>query len=280
MMGTRGIWWSLVRRPHLESRELSHLNKIRKTFSEQAKGLGNTSLTLAREGYLKWMIELLPIAPHYEVLDVAAGAGHLSRAIAPLVKKVTAIDVTPEMLAEGNKEARKAVIQNIVFKVGNAESLPFEGDAFDLVVSRFAIHHFTEPSRPLAEMARVCKPSGFVGIIDMVAPQDTEMAQKYNYWEQVRDPSHTLALSPEAFAGLISGAGLAQARCDSREIEIDVDRWINLTKPGEKAIKEIREAIEQDIAGKGPTGLRPFVQDDDFKFWQTWMIVVGKKEHS
>lgn len=259
---------------------MNQIKKIQEAFATQAKKFGDGALTIAREDYIKWMVESLPLEPRFEVLDVAAGTAHLSRAIAPYVKKVTAFDVTPEMLAEGEKEAVKAGIQNIAFKIGNAELLPFENDTFDLVVSRFAVHHFTQPSIQVAEMTRVCRPSGFVGIIDIVSPPEEGLAHRYNHWERVRDPSHTMALSPEAFAGLISRARLVPTITDSREIEVDVDSWLSLTQPGEQPIREIKLAIEQDIAGKGSTGLRPFIRDQKFKFWQTWMIAVGKKENS
>ncbi len=256
---------------------MEHLNKIREAFSEQANEFGNSTLTLAKQDYLNWMIESLPLEAEFEVLDVAAGTAHLSRAIAPKVKKIIAFDLTPEMLAEGEKEAHKAGLTNINFQVGNAESLPFENDSFDFVVSRLAVHHFENPALQLAEKARVCKPSGFVGIIDMVSPENSDTADAYNHWERVRDPSHTLALSPKPFAKLIPNAGLTLTACYSKEIEVDVERWIQLTKVGDDVAKKITQAIEEDLSGGKTTGLRPFVKDDRLKFWQTWMIVIGQK---
>ncbi len=256
---------------------MDHLNKIREAFSEQANEFGNSTLTLAKADYLNWMVESLPLESEHTVLDVAAGTAHLSRAIAPKVNKVIAFDLTPEMLAEGEKAATEAGITNVEFQVGNAEAMPFEDDSFDLVVSRFAVHHFETPSLQLAEKARVCKPSGFVGVIDMVASEDSDLADAYNHWELVRDPSHTAALSPKDFTELIPNAGLTPVASSSKEIEVDVERWMKLTKVSDDVAKEITQAIEDELSGGKPTGLRPFVKDDRLKFWQTWMIVIGQK---
>lgn len=259
---------------------MNQLKRIREAFADQSKGFGDSALTLARQDYLRWMLEVLPGEPHYDVLDVAAGTAHLSRTLAPFVHHVTALDATPEMLAEGEREAAKAGLHNISFTTGNAAALPFNQGAFDLVVSRFAVHHFSEPSVQLAEMVRVCKPGGYVGIIDIVSPSDSNLAQAYNHWEQKRDPSHTTALAPEPLVDLISRAGLNVTTLDSREVEVDVDKWLNLTSPGEQVVQEIKQAIKQEIAGKGATGLRPFVRDQAYKFWQTWTIVIGKIENT
>ena len=118
-----------------------------------------------------------PLEKEFRVLDVAAGTGHLSRAIAPHVREVTAIDITPEMLAQAREETARSNLDNISFEEGNAEQLPYEADHFDLVVSRLAIHHFENPIIQLQEMVRVCKPHHRVAIIDLLAPEDDEVAE-------------------------------------------------------------------------------------------------------
>ena len=70
------------------------------------------------------MVGCLNLKPDFVVLDVAAGTGHLGRAIAPRVQRVIAVDMTPEMLRQGIGEAARAGINNIVFEQGRAEKLP------------------------------------------------------------------------------------------------------------------------------------------------------------
>ena len=97
---------------------------VRREFGQQAARFGEQGLTLSNEAYLQWMVEQLDLQPHFEVLDVAAGTGHLSRAMAPHVKRVVALDLTPEMLAQGQREAEQQGLTNVVFEPGEAEHLP------------------------------------------------------------------------------------------------------------------------------------------------------------
>ena len=121
---------------------------IRREFGQQATRFGEQGLTLSNQAYLDWMVEQLDLQSHFEVLDVAAGTGHLSRAIAPHVKRVVALDLTPEMLAQGEREAEQQGLTNVVFEQGEAEHLTHGNEAFDLVVTRFSLHHFADARGP------------------------------------------------------------------------------------------------------------------------------------
>src|SRR5262245_41048331 len=112
---------------------------VRRQFSQQAAHFGEQGLTLSDQAYLQWMVEQLDLQPHFEVLDVAAGTGHLSRAIAPHVKRVVAMDLTPEMLDQGRREATQQGVTNLVFEIGEAEHLTYPNDVFDLVITRFSL---------------------------------------------------------------------------------------------------------------------------------------------
>ena len=70
------------------------------------------------------------------MLDVATGAGHTALAFAPHVAKVTATDITEEMLAETRKLAESRGLANVKTLTANAEDLPFPDASFDLVVCR------------------------------------------------------------------------------------------------------------------------------------------------
>jgi SAM-dependent methyltransferase len=91
---------------------------IRREFGRQAAHFGEQGLTLSNQDYLRWMVDQLGLQPHLEVLDVAAGTGHLSRAIAPRVTRVTALDLTPEMVAQGRREAAQQGLSSVVFEQG------------------------------------------------------------------------------------------------------------------------------------------------------------------
>ena len=248
-----------------------HYKNVTDTFARQAPKFENRELTLARRDYLNWMVEVLDLQPEFAVLDVAAGTGHLSRAMAPLVSTVLAIDQTPEMLLEGKKQAEREGLPNVSFEQGSAESLPYPSNVFDLVTSRFAIHHLEVPSLALSEMVRVCRHFGKVAVIDVVSPDDPTLALGVNKLEKLRDHSHTRALTHQELISCVRDAGLGLARTELRDIEVDFEHWADLTDTP----CDVREEIRWEMRREDGRGMRPFVSGGRMKFFHRWAVVVG-----
>jgi ubiquinone/menaquinone biosynthesis C-methylase UbiE len=260
---------------------MSHNKIVQEEFSKQAPKFGEKGLTLSSQDILAWIVDFLSLEKEFRVLDVAAGTGHLSRAIAPHVQEVIAIDITPEMLAQAREEtARTTLTNNITFEEGNAERLPFETNHFDLVASRLSIHHFEKPMIQLQEMVRVCKPNHRVAIIDLLAPENEKIAKTYNHLERLRDPSHTVALSKTEMTKLLADAGLVVERIETRDVEVDFERWVQMTRTKSATIELLKEELIKDINDGLKTGMRPFLESGSLKFLQVWSIIIGVKASS
>jgi len=256
---------------------MKHNETVRKEFSKQAARFGDKGLTLSSQDYLAWMVDILPLRAHYRVLDIATGTGHLSRAIAPRVRQVVAMDVTPEMLAEARKEAARAGLNNILFEEGDAADLPYNDSSFDMVVSRLAIHHFQEPELQIREMVRVCKPDHTVGVIDLLSPSDEALIAPYNRLERLRDPSHTVALTKEQLIKKMDVSGLLVSGIDTRDIGVGFERWVGMTGVDQPTADVIRGELEADIAGGHMTGMRPYMEGGKLNFLQTWSVAIAAK---
>ena len=98
-----------------------------------------------------------------------AAAGIVVCAFAPQVKHATGIDMTPAMLDRARQLAAEKGIANVSWDQGDVGSLPYADGAFDIVVTRFSMHHFLDPVGVLREMVRVCAPGGRVVVVDMYA---------------------------------------------------------------------------------------------------------------
>ncbi|MEO8486638.1 MAG: class I SAM-dependent methyltransferase [Betaproteobacteria bacterium] len=97
------------------------------------------------------------------VLDVAAGNGNATLAAARRGCKVTATDYVSTLLDRGAERARAERLE-VAFQVADAESLPFADASFDAVVSTFGVMFAPDHATAAAEMARVCRPGGRVGL--------------------------------------------------------------------------------------------------------------------
>lgn len=154
------------------------------------------------------MLELAsPRGPEH-MLDIATGGGHTALAFAPHVQSVVASDLTPAMLAAAEAFIRGRGAANVRFERADAEALPFADASFDLVTTRIAPHHFPNPARYVAEVARVLRPGGRFVLNDNMAPEDDELSAFIDCAEQWRDPSHVCNYRPSAWRGWIEAAGM------------------------------------------------------------------------
>lgn len=109
------------------------------------------------------LCESLDLRPGAEVLDVAAGNGNASLAAARRWAVVTSTDYVPELLERGRERA-SAERLDITFRTADAENLPFADNSFDVVVSTFGVMFTADHDRAAAELLRVCRPGGKIGL--------------------------------------------------------------------------------------------------------------------
>lgn len=112
------------------------------------------------------ILELLIKTDSASVLDMGCGTGQLLSMIAKPGITLAGVDIAPGMIAE----ARHKLGDTANLKVGDTEALPWEDDTFDVVVSTLSFHHYPNPTKALAEAARVIKPEGRVIIGDVWLP--------------------------------------------------------------------------------------------------------------
>jgi SAM-dependent methyltransferase len=111
------------------------------------------------------LLERVAIEPGMEVLDIAAGTGNLAIRAAQRGARVTALDLTPELLDRGRERAAKAGVV-VEWVEGDAEGLPFEDGRFDRVLSTFGIQFAPRHEIAAREAVRVTRPGGLIGLIN------------------------------------------------------------------------------------------------------------------
>jgi SAM-dependent methyltransferase len=109
------------------------------------------------------LCEALDLRAGQRVLDVAAGNGNVSLAAARRGCDVVATDYVPALLdrARQRADAEGLVMQ---FREADVEALPFADARFDVVVSTFGVMFTPDHERAAAELLRVCKPGGKIGL--------------------------------------------------------------------------------------------------------------------
>lgn len=111
------------------------------------------------------LLERVPVEPGLEVLDLAAGTGNVAIRAAQAGGRVTALDLTPELLEQGRERAAAAGVE-IAWVAGDAEELPFEDGRFDRVLSTFGIQFTPRHEAAAREAVRVTRPGGRIGLVN------------------------------------------------------------------------------------------------------------------
>jgi ubiquinone/menaquinone biosynthesis C-methylase UbiE len=255
-----------------------HNDAVRREFTKQAQTFEDDRLNAAFTSGLDWLAECFAPESGHLVLDVAAGTGHVARTLAALARQVVAVDLTKAMLEEGRAQAERAGLDNVLFQEGDASALPYLDHSFDLVVTRFSLHHFEDPQIPLSEMVRVCRSGGRVGVADMVADDDPLLAERQDELERLRDPSHTRMLTLDALGDLLEQLGAGVLTRSSRQVVRPVQTWLDQARAGDAAAQKIIDELGAELAGGTETGLQPQQRDGELYFTQTWAVVVGACE--
>jgi ubiquinone/menaquinone biosynthesis C-methylase UbiE len=109
------------------------------------------------------LAESLDLRAGEQVLDVAAGNGNATLAAARRWCAVTSTDYVQALLDRGRRRA-EADGFSVAFRSADAEDLPFPDENFDAVVSTFGVMFSPDQSRAAAELARVCRRGGRIGL--------------------------------------------------------------------------------------------------------------------
>ena len=109
------------------------------------------------------LCEAVDVRAGERVLDVAAGNGNATLAAARRFARVTSTDYVPAFLERGRRRAEAEGLE-VTFEPADAEALPYPNDAFDTVLSTFGVMFAPDHRRAAAELLRVCRPGGRVGL--------------------------------------------------------------------------------------------------------------------
>ena len=235
--------------------------RTREQFALQSRTFESPEYLFTDERILGWIERHTPVRSDDRILDVAGGTGALGRYLVRGAASCVVMDLVPEMLAAGPKQ------RDVLYVEGDATAMPFAPAQFDLLVSRFAVHHFDDPGAVFHEMARVGVRGARVVIVDMV-----DGGSRHNELERLRDPSHTSALTTSTLLGLLAGPGIDASVASEHEHTMDASRWLAQAH-GER--EPVEAALRAEAQGGPPTGLHARLVDGALQITQRWVILAG-----
>ena len=140
----------------------THYNKIAESYNDSYEGKFTINM------YDEIIHRILQANPK-NMLDVGCGNGNILRIINKMLSTdLYGIDISENMI----KEAKKVLGTNVKLTVGDAESLPYDDEQFNVVLCSASFHHFPNPDISLKEIYRVLKKDGILILGDPTGPFD------------------------------------------------------------------------------------------------------------
>jgi ubiquinone/menaquinone biosynthesis C-methylase UbiE len=226
----------------------SHVDRIRDQFTRQAETYAQMQQTRDAAA-LRVLVALSGASPADHALDVACGPGFLTMAFAQACASARGIDATPAFVERARRVAAERGIANVSFAQGDVNRLPEPDGRYDVVACRAAFHHFPDPARVLAEMARVAKPGGRLLVGDLLGSEDPMKAALHDRIERLCDPTHVRALPLSELERIVRAQRLEVLHRPTSQLEYDVEEWLAHGGPDAATAAEIRRLLEDSIEG-------------------------------
>jgi len=156
------------------------------------------------------------------VLDLGSGGGIdvlLSARRVGATGRAIGLDMTDEMLALAQRNAREAGVTNVEFLKGHIEAIPLPADSIDVVISNCVINLAADKSAVFTEIARVLRPGGRMGVSDIVADDSLTAGQRAERGSYVGCIAGALSFS-EYRAGL-EAVGFTDISIESTQVVAD-----------------------------------------------------------
>jgi DNA gyrase subunit B len=236
-------------------------------FKNRAAKYNRSSNWVADQELIRLMFDLSGAGPESEVLDIATGTGLIARQFYGRVKKVTGLDISPDMAkhAEG-------CMDEIVF--APVEKMPFPDDSFDMVVCRQGLQ-FVELGAAIAEIHRVLRPGGTTVLCHLTAYNETDRDLCFAI-QKLRNPARRNYLMPADMAVALEATGFREVENVEYLSDESVNQWIDngaIPQENMDRIRELYRSADDDF--KEIHDIR--FEDDDIMDEMLLVIATGQK---
>jgi ubiquinone/menaquinone biosynthesis C-methylase UbiE len=201
-------------------------------FKNRAEKYNHSSNWVEDQALIRRLFALSGAGEESLVLDIATGTGLIAREFYGKVKRVTGLDISPEMArhAEG-------CMDEIVF--APVEQLPFPDNSFDAIVCRQGLQ-FAELDKAIPEIHRVLKPGGTVVLCHLTAYNESDRELTFAI-QKLRNPARRNYLMPADISSALKAQGFREVTDSEYISEESVNKWIDNGAIPQENMAGIRE---------------------------------------
>jgi len=187
-------------------------------FKNRAEKYNHSSNWVEDQALIRRIFELSGAGKESLVLDIATGTGLIAREFYGKVKKITGLDISPEMAKHAD-----GCMDEIVF--APVEKLPFADSSFDAIVCRQGLQ-FAELGRAIPEIRRVLKPGGTVVLCHLTAYNDSDRELTFAI-QKLRNPARRNYLMPADISTALKKQGFREVADIEYLTDESVNKWVD-----------------------------------------------------
>lgn len=204
------------------------------------------------EHHLKKILGFLPIKADMKILDLGTGSGYLSFSIARKHPDISIIglDIVEKALEVNRFKAKEENIRNISFITYDGIDFPSSDREFDMVISRYALHHFPDIQKSISEVSRVLKQGGFLFISDPT-PNANDTSRFVDGYMQLKKDGHIKFYTKDEWLQICGKYGLQFKKSFDSTIRFPrkKDTAYGFDELLKEHDKEIVEGYELEVVG-------------------------------
>lgn len=225
------------------------------TWSAASRGYAERVAPLMMETFADEFVDRLDVDATTEALEVAAGSGALTQALAKRVKSLLATDFAPDMVELLRERVRGTGAENVDCEVMDGQALALDDDSFDRAACSFALMLFPDRARGFAELRRVLRPGGRAMVSGWAGPDKFEafglfldaMRAAFPHMPPPPTPPPVFSLSDLTdFKAQMEASGFKDVEVDfvSRDLEVTgVDQIWGMLTSGAPPVRMLLERV-------------------------------------
>lgn len=176
--------------------------------------------------HLSLLLDLVSGSEYRTILDIGTGTGYLAF---PLAEKfpnacVCGIDIAEGIVEKNNAAVREKGISNLSFQVFDGLNIPFSVESVDLIVTRYAFHHFPNAENAVLQMNKILQKGGAVLVSDPMRNENDEN-RVIDQFMKVKKDGHIRFYSSGELEGLFVGNGFRKGTQVITDMKFPFSRW-------------------------------------------------------
>ncbi len=202
--------------------------------------------------HLNKILEFVKISEGMRILDLGTGSGYLSFPIAKNNPgcEVVGLDIVNDALETNRMRADSEGIKNLSFISYDGIDFPFEEKSFDLVVTRYALHHFPDIEHSIGEVSRVLKSDGMLFISDP-CPNECDTERFVDDYMRLKKDGHIKFYTKDQWIDICGRQGLIVTDSFDSSIRFPKKKdtangYEEVLKKHDKAVIESYDLLETD----------------------------------